>query len=277
MDSGDFDHSVILDDNHYSLPQRSSQSRSFDDENVQPSMDLHEHFHVLHMEAVERATTTEEEEPSFGAVRTQRTQRTTPLITSNYIKQSISEMKAKILTLEKQLTCASMNEELSGVMGNISAADPTRVVNVLLEDTVKDGLHHQEIIPQHVERSWSDFMNKQVGEKNEYAIEVLVEDPRYHYSKKETERIDRRKGKNRGLKLESKIRADLVKPEAGDEGLPTPDRIRINSHWILNRLVDLDRKIDTSGPMVMLRPFKFLVCYEDQIRDSVRVLGKVVA
>ena len=185
-------------------------------------------------------------------------------------------MKERILNLEKQVAFAATNEELSGVIGNISAAGSTRGVNLMFDDSVKDSLQQQLIVPQLRERSWSDFMNKQVGEKYEYAIEVLVEKPKYYDSTKETRRIDRRQGANCSLKLESKVRTGLVPSADDNEAMLTPERIRINSHWILNMLAGIDRNIDTTGPIVMLRPFKFLVYYENQIKDSIHVLENQV-
>ena len=181
-------------------------------------------------------------------------------------------MKERILDLEKQVAFASTNEELRGVIGEISGSDSRRVVNVMFDDSVKDSLRQQEMIPQLRERSWSGFMNKQLGEKYEYAIEVLVEEPKYHDSTKEAKRIDRRQGGNYSLKSESKTSIGLVPSEENNEAMLNPERIRINSHWILNMLASIDRNIDTAGPIVMLRPFKFLVYYENQIKDSIHVL-----
>ncbi|MCJ1391233.1 hypothetical protein MMC18_004095 [Xylographa bjoerkii] len=272
MDLGDFDDGLILDKNHHYLPQRSSQSRSFGDEPEQNSANLHEHFHALHIEAVERTMAAEEEEPVFRAARTRKT---TPLVSATYLRRSILEMKERILNLEKQIAFTTTNEELPGVIGNIPIADSTRAVNPFFNDSVKDSFRQQQMIPQLCERSWSDFMNKQVGEKCEYAIEVLIEEPKY-YDPTEAKRIDRRQSENRSMNSESKIRTGLVSSGEVDEVILTPERIRINSHWILNMLASIDRNIDTTGPIVMLRPFKFLVYYENQIKDSIHMLENQV-
>ena len=223
----------------------------------------------MHFEAVERATASEEQGAVLGATKMRKM---TPLVSATQFRQAISEMKDKILMFEKQLISASMNEEQNGVVEDISlAADPMPHVKAMFEDSVKDGLDQPQIIPQLHERNWSDFMNKQAGEKHEYAIEILVEEPKYHQPK-EAEKIDKKQGNNRSLKLESKIRTDLMPSGYGDEVISIPERIRINSSCILNILGGIDRNIDATGPIVMLRPFKFLVYYENQIRDSIRAL-----
>lgn len=223
----------------------------------------------MHIESIERTTATEEEEPVLGGARARETN---PLVSTTHFKQAISEMKERILLLEKQLASASSNKDHAGFIGNTSATDPTRDVKVMFESSVKDGLDQQQMIPQLYERSWSDFMNKHAGEKHEYAIEVLVGEPEYHRPTKDTERIDKRQGKNRSLKPESEIRTDSISSGRGDEATPIPERIRINSPWILNVLASIDKHVDATGPIVMLRPFKFLVHYENQIKDSIRML-----
>jgi hypothetical protein len=261
--------SLALDDSHDILPRRSSQPRSFSDEPEQTSPDSHEHYHILHVDSIDRATATEEEEPVLGVPRARRTN---PLVSTTHIQQAISEMKERILLLERQLASASSNEDHAGFIGNTSATDPTRDVKVMFENSVKDGLDQQQMIPQLCDKSWSDFMNKHEGEKYEYAIEVLVGEPEYHRPTKDTKRIDRRQGNNRSLRPESEIRMDLISSRRGGEAIPIPERIRINSPWILNILAGIDKHVDATGPIVMLRPFKFLVHYENQIKDSIRVL-----
>jgi hypothetical protein len=223
----------------------------------------------LHVDSSDRATATEEEEPVLGVARARRTN---TLVSTTHIKQAISEIKERIQLLEGQLASASSNEDHAEFSGNISATNPTRDDKVMFENGVKDGLDQQQMIPQLCHKSWSDFMNKHAGEKYEYAIEVLVGEPEYHRPTKDTKRIDRRQGNNRSLRPESEVRTDSISSGRGDEAIPIPERIRINSLWILDILSAIDEHVDATGPIVMLRPFKFLVHYENQIRDSIRVL-----
>jgi hypothetical protein len=57
---------------------------------------------------------------------------------------------------------------------------------------------------------------------------------------------------------------------------PLPERIRINSRHILKVLekIDRDKLGDEDGPLVMIRPYKALVYYEDQIRKTYQDLKK---
>lgn len=56
-----------------------------------------------------------------------------------------------------------------------------------------------------------------------------------------------------------------------------PERIRINSQPILAILADISGEKWTVGPKVMLRPYKFLVAYEDEIRERFEFLKKLWA
>jgi Domain of unknown function (DUF7025) len=51
-----------------------------------------------------------------------------------------------------------------------------------------------------------------------------------------------------------------------------PERIRINSQPLLAILADISSEKWTPGPKVMLRPYKFLVAYETEIRDRFEFL-----
>lgn len=51
-----------------------------------------------------------------------------------------------------------------------------------------------------------------------------------------------------------------------------PDRIRINSPFILTALSGVDKEFDASGPVVMLRPYKFLVHHAERILEAERTL-----
>jgi hypothetical protein len=56
-----------------------------------------------------------------------------------------------------------------------------------------------------------------------------------------------------------------------------PERIRINSQPVLAILADIASEKWTSGPKVMLRPYKFLIAYEDEIRERFEFLTKLWA
>jgi hypothetical protein len=56
-----------------------------------------------------------------------------------------------------------------------------------------------------------------------------------------------------------------------------PERIRINSQPVLAILADVASEKWTDGPKVMLRPYKFLVAYENEIRERLEFLKKLWA
>jgi len=121
---------------------------------------------------------------------------------------------------------------------------------------------------------WIEFKNRQVGEKQAFAIEVLVGKARYWYQREASG------GKPQGGYAEHKgIQTDSVEengdgPEGGSEGSEElPERIRINSRSVIAIL----SKIDSKGswhraPMIVLRPYKPFVYYEKQIRETLRRL-----
>jgi hypothetical protein len=102
------------------------------------------------------------------------------------------------------------------------------------------------------------------------AIDVLEGDPvialRYHTSYAF-------RGKH--SLLDKKAPVPKKKNFARGQG-PLPERIRINSRHILKILqkIDSDKFSEGDGGLVMLRPFKALVYYEDQIRKTYQDLKK---
>lgn len=253
-----------LDESHHSSRQKSSKARSpIQELELKPSVH-HENYHEMHYEAIERATVTEEEESSLFDLP--GTRRTLPSISNNYVKRDILDMKERIRLLERRLaSSANHAQEANFVNNNDSLIDYPDDVNSISGNIQDVGLVQQPILPQLCERSWSEFMNKCIGDTHEYAIEVLMEEPNYPDAKQ----VDKRHDKSNGLKPNSDIRKDTIlsKSDAGEPSIP--DRIRINSPWILKVLAEIDKDIDPTGPVVMLRPFKFLVQYENRVRDFV--------
>lgn len=130
------------------------------------------------------------------------------------------------------------------------------------------------VIPELRYVEWIEFKNKQVGEKQASAIEVLVGKAKYWYQREASG------GKPQGGYAEHKsIQTDTVEEnghghEGDSEGFKElPERIRINSHSVIAIL----SKIDSQGswpraPMVVLRPYKPFVYYEKPIRETLRRL-----
>ena len=268
----DISTSVAPDESHHAFraAQQTSQPHSFNGEPEQGYSDTHEPYSASHGGLVELNPATEEEEPVFGGART----RTDSSISATDVKQTISEMKQKLLQFEMRLASSSSNDDCAGVNGSISTQEPSRDLKVTFENSVTDGFEQPQIQvrAEMCERPWSDFMNKQAGENSEYAIEVLKGEPEYHRPKKDSEKPDKKTIKIRNPKSESQPYADVKSSVHLAAPSRVPERIRINSSWILNALTAMDRTVDATGPMVMLRPYKFLVHYESHIRDLVHVL-----
>jgi hypothetical protein len=80
---------------------------------------------------------------------------------------------------------------------------------------------------------------------------------------------------------EKEVAKAKVKAVNGNEAELTrkemPERIRINSEPVLAILADISSEKWTGGPKVMLRPYKFLVAYEAEIRERFEFLMKLWA
>ena len=260
--------SVGLDDAGSAFPRRTSQMRGSLNEPEQIDTDEHEHFHILHYEAVERAMAPDAE-LSIGAGNSTRANYSMP---DADLKQAVVEMRKKILLLEKQFAHLSKNEEHAEAAGGAQAVAPTNDSKVMFQDSANESIGPQQIVPQLCNRSWTDFMNKHAEEEREYAIEVLVGDPVGQNPTREFEKLGRGYLRSRSLRPEPDSAATSAAAASRDEVTKIPERIRINSPWILNVLAEIEGSLDPSGPVVMLRPFKFLVHYENRIKDIVQRL-----
>lgn len=109
-------------------------------------------------------------------------------------------------------------------------------------------------IPELGRVQWFDFKNKYVDEKQEYAIEVLVGEPKYYYQ--------RQSEKDRGSLQNNEIGTELMLQRSSSAPADLPERIRINSWSLLAILSNLASEDWTLKPRVMLRPFKLLSFFE---------------
>ena len=124
-----------------------------------------------------------------------------------------------------------------------------------------------QIKPQLRERTWMEFICKAPTEDLEYAIDVLIEEPPYEDFKSTSNPKNKTRADKRNIELEHGVRKQ-GSPNSTIYGATTvSDRIRINSPLILRALTDIDASLEQTTPMVMLRPFKFLVHHQEQIRD----------
>ena len=115
-------------------------------------------------------------------------------------------------------------------------------------------------IPELGRVQWFDFKNKYVDERQQYAIEVLVGEPKYYYQ--------RQSEKDRGGLQGTDVGPELILQRDTQASPNLPERIRINSWPLLAILANLVSEDWTLRPRVMLRPFKLIDYYEKEIREK---------
>lgn len=186
-------------------------------------------------------------------------------------------MKQRLLVLERQLASSFSNDDEIRMAGRSPGADPRADLGVIYENGINDGTEQPQMIPKLCERAWSQFMNKHTNDSNEFALDVLVGEPDYYYRKKSVANFDKKYAKTRGTVAAIESNSDPKPAGRSDSQRLIPNRIRINSTLILKTLKTLDEHIDATASMVMMRPFKFLVHYDSQIKDSIRVLEHQLA
>ncbi|KAK0645610.1 hypothetical protein B0T16DRAFT_328979 [Cercophora newfieldiana] len=108
-----------------------------------------------------------------------------------------------------------------------------------------------------------------------FAIDVLEGDPVIAFRHHNPYLYRGKHGSSHLPKLDDNAPAPKKKVYARGQG-PLPERIRINSRHILRILqkLDADKFADGDGGLVMIRPYKALVYYEDQIRKAYQDLKK---
>ena len=141
-------------------------------------------------------------------------------------------------------------------------------------DEPKSAREKVSAIPELRRVDWQNFKNKLSSDTKPYAVEVLVGEAKYYHQREDEER----KSKLRGEDTKSgatNVTQKSSKP--ADEDLhgigELPERIRINSKSIISILGQIDSaNMWNETPMVMLRPFKPLVYYDNQLRETFRRL-----
>jgi hypothetical protein len=255
--------SFAQEGDHRGISWRRSNPKTLVTELEQMSADTHEDYRSVHYEAFERVTATAEEESVCGAAENRGGDQR---LSQHLILQALGDV-----LLEKHLASSLGREDRARFVRSTSGADPRSGVKPISQSGVNDGFDQPRIVPELCERTWRDFMNKYAGEK-EYAIEILVEEPDYLDPTADAGTIDKGQDQNRTCRPENETHKDFISSRGDGELYPIPDRIRINSPEILRIFADIDIHIDATEPVVMLRPFKFLVQYESRIRDETRAL-----
>jgi len=185
----------------------------------------------------------------------------------------LRDMQVRLSYIERQFMPSSTNEEAGKAIATSFVQEAPAEMEVSIDESIAQSLNQHEIIPQLTERTWFDFMNKDAAQAEEYAIEVLEGKPDYYHPSKSPEKPARTTPKE---STDGAISAPRTPgnsmPPISDSTRQTPDRIRINSSLILNALASIDRHIDPTAPVVMLRPFKALVFHDERIRAYVNDL-----
>lgn len=127
-------------------------------------------------------------------------------------------------------------------------------------------------IPELLYVDWQKFKHK-IAEQKEYAVDILTGPAKYYYEREEEGKMRKiRMVQLRNASTEVLEGSANLQPEAGNSE-ELPERIRINSLPILTILGNIDSE-DKWGPQpaVILRPFKPLVYYGSQIRNTLQSL-----
>ncbi|GKZ24015.1 hypothetical protein AbraIFM66951_010513 [Aspergillus brasiliensis] len=121
---------------------------------------------------------------------------------------------------------------------------------------------------------WNEFKTMYAEEKP-HVIDVLEGPAQYCWQ--QPERSIRRfdiLALIRGEESEKKPEGDpRPKMDTGGAEDDLPERIRINSSLLASVLKDIVPRIDQSAPFVVLRPYKILVGYDEEIRERHRQLA----
>ncbi|KAI9709709.1 MAG: hypothetical protein M1820_003111 [Bogoriella megaspora] len=135
--------------------------------------------------------------------------------------------------------------------------------------------------------SWVGFKNLYLDE-DIFAIDVLMGPPKFYWQRRSEEREMRDRmeaaksydveSKEKTLEREKeKATAKIanITPEKSHSRKEIPERIRINSQPLQAILSDITGEYWSGESIVMLRPYKLLVAYENEIRERLRFLQKL--
>ena len=151
-----------------------------------------------------------------------------------------------------------------------SAPDPAVVSATPADEQTKTPDSAQHAIPKLNYVEWSTFKTlRQNPERDSFAIDVLKGEPVVTFDSTAFWRPKKMK-QNRSKVHEAKITTASAKPDAKQKQPQVPERIRIHSRSILKILggVSGETLSESGGPVVMIRPFKFLIYHEEQIRQK---------
>lgn len=182
----------------------------------------------------------------------------------------LRDVQARISYLESRLTSSSNNEETNNVLGAHVAQEAQADPGVSIDESMQGLFDQQEILPQLIEKTWSDLMNKDAEQFKEYAVEILDGKPDYYHPSRLPEKFTRNLAKDSVQAATSAPRTPGGSaPPVAESVRRIPDRIRINSSIILDALASIDRHVDATAPVVMLNPYKVLVFHDARIWEYI--------
>ena len=146
------------------------------------------------------------------------------------------------------------------------------------EDDTPRHLHERQLPPTKAELryvTWTGFKNRYTGVKYLPAVEVLQGAARFYWQRDTGPRraaVNPREDTSSTEMSSSLVPTKTSSPKAHKE---LPERMRINSWSLLLILSQIVSKHWQLTSKVLLRPFKLLIHYEDQIRDALADLEQI--
>jgi hypothetical protein len=140
-------------------------------------------------------------------------------------------------------------------------------------------------IPQLNRVNWTQFKNSVAGETRRYTIDVLI-GPVKSRRQRRQEHLNLQRGGFDGFTLNSStfdhasnqpaglstVDTSTATDERTEAHIEIPERIRINCEKLLATLSDITGSSIGSDPIVMIRPYKLLIRYDDAIRQRFQEL-----
>ena len=234
------------------------------------STTTHESSHARHYESIGRKTAISDRISGYDSAGSHNMRF---VRAASQAERTISELNGRVRALEMQLS-AKPNGSHEGRLREIDATTTRshETTESFAAQWRNSSAYPPDIKPQLCEKTWAEFSSKGPTDDLEYAIDVLMEEPSYE----DLMSISNPKNKKRADKRNTDVEHDLRKNSLLNSTVhgtkPVPSRIRINSPLILRALADIDASLEVTTSMVMLRPFKFLVHHDEQIRDLYRGL-----
>ncbi|MCJ1477331.1 hypothetical protein MMC13_006002 [Lambiella insularis] len=129
------------------------------------------------------------------------------------------------------------------------------------------GQQQSTIVPSLHRVTWAEFKNKDVKNKDAFAVEVLMEELKYY---DEFPCDGDRAGQVAALRAKHGLDNSIGDSQSCGQQIPesTPQHIRVNSLPVVSILSNIASAYFPTKPLVILKPCKMLVYYETGIRQA---------